>query len=184
MAIWSIASPIEENIRKKLVAGDSISLSGVIYTARDAAHRRMAEALKSKQPLPFDIRGQTIYYMGPTPARPGAVIGSCGPTTSGRMDAYTPALLEAGLAAMIGKGERSPEVREAIKKFKAVYFVTYGGAGALLAKTVRTAEVVAYPELGAEAIMRLEVEDFPVVVANDMRGGDLFSEQIAKYRRK
>ena len=184
MAIWSIASPIEENIRKKLVAGDSISISGIIYTARDAAHRRMVEALKNKQPLPFDIRGQTIYYMGPTPARPGAIIGSCGPTTSGRMDVYTPALLEAGLAVMIGKGERSPEVREAIKKFRAVYFATYGGAGALLAKTVRKAEVIAYPELGAEAIMRLEVEDFPVIVANDMKGGDIFSEQIAKYRRK
>jgi fumarate hydratase subunit beta len=184
MAIWSIASPIEENIRKKLSAGDSISLSGVIYTARDAAHKRMAEALKKGEPLPFDIRGQTIYYMGPTPARPGEIIGSCGPTTSGRMDAYTPALLVAGLAAMIGKGERSPEVREAIKKAKAVYFVTYGGAGALLAKTVRAAEIVAYPELGAEAILKLEVEDFPVIVANDMRGGDLFSEQIGKYRRK
>ena len=184
MAIWNIASPIEESVRKKLCAGDSISLSGIIYTARDAAHKRMAEALKKGEPLPFDIRGQTIYYMGPTPARPGAVIGSCGPTTSGRMDAYTPALLAAGLAAMIGKGERSAEVRESIKKAKAVYFVTYGGAGALLAKTVRASEIVAYPELGAEAILRLEVEDFPVIVANDMRGGDLFSEQIAKYRRK
>ena len=184
MAIWSIETPIEDNMRKKLCAGDSISLSGVIYTARDAAHKRLAEALKSGQPLPFDIKGQTIYYMGPTPARPGQVIGSCGPTTSGRMDAFTPALLAAGLGAMIGKGERSAEVKEAIKKQRAVYFVTYGGAGALLAKTVRKAEVVAYPELGAEAIMRLEVEDFPVIVANDMHGGDLFEQQIAKYRRK
>jgi fumarate hydratase subunit beta len=184
MAIWNIVSPIEDNIRKKLCSGDSISLSGIIYTARDAAHKRMAEALRTKQPLPFDIQGQTIYYMGPTPTRPGSIIGSCGPTTSGRMDSYTLALLAAGLSAMIGKGERSPEVREAIKKSRAVYFVTFGGAGALLAKTVRAAEVIAYPELGAEAIMRLEVEDFPVIVANDMRGGDLFSEQIAKYRRK
>ena len=184
MAIWSIASPIEDKFRKKLCAGDSISLSGIIYTARDAAHKRLIEALKSGRPLPFDIKGQTIYYMGPTPARPGQVIGSCGPTTSGRMDAFTPALLAAGLGAMIGKGERSAEVKEAIKKRRTVYFVTYGGAGALLAKTVRKGEVVAYPELGAEAIMRLEVEDFPVIVANDMHGGDLFAQQIARYRRK
>jgi fumarate hydratase subunit beta len=184
VAIWNIASPIEDNMRKKLCAGESILLSGVIYTARDAAHKRLAETLKSGSPLPFDIKGQTIYYMGPTPARPGHVIGSCGPTTSGRMDAFTPTLLAAGLGAMIGKGERSTEVKEAIKKQRAVYFVTYGGAGALLAKTVRKAEIVAYPELGAEAIMRLEVEDFPVIVANDMHGGDLFEQQIAKYRRK
>lgn len=183
-AIWNIDSPIAENIRKKLCAGDSVSLSGVIYTARDAAHKRLLEALKNGQALPFDIKGQTIYYMGPTPARPGQVIGSCGPTTSGRMDAFTPPLLAAGLGAMIGKGERSAEVREAIKKQRGVYFVTYGGAGALLAKTVRKAEIVAYPELGAEAVMRLEVEDFPVIVANDMRGGDLFEQQIARYRRK
>jgi fumarate hydratase subunit beta len=184
VAVWNIASPIDDKFRKKLRAGDSLSLSGVIYTARDAAHKRLAETLKSGGPLPFDLIGQTIYYMGPTPARPGHVIGSCGPTTSGRMDAFTPALLSAGLRAMIGKGERSAEVKEAIKKQRAVYFVTYGGAGALLAKTVRKAEVVAYPELGAEAIMRLEVEDFPVIVANDMYGGDLFLQQIAKYRRK
>lgn len=184
MAIWNIETPIEEKMRKKLRAGDSLSLSGVIYTSRDAAHKRLAETLKSGSPLPFDIIGQTIYYMGPTPARQGHVIGSCGPTTSSRMDAFTPVLLSAGLGAMIGKGERSAEVKEAIKKQRAVYFMTYGGAGALLAKTVRKAEVVAYAELGAEAIMRLEVEDFPVIVANDMYGGDLFAQQIAKYRRK
>lgn len=184
MAIWNITTPIEEKVRKKLCAGDSISLSGVIYTARDAAHKRMVEALRSGKPLPFDIAGQTLYYMGPTPARPGRIIGSCGPTTSSRMDAFTPVLLAAGLVAMIGKGERSAEVKEAIKKQRAVYFVTYGGAGALLSRTVRLAEVVAYPELGAEAVMRLEVEDFPVIVAGDMHGGDLFAQQIAKYRRK
>ena len=184
MAIWNIETPLEDRFRKKLCAGDSISLSGVIYTARDAAHKRLVEVLKRGESLPFDIRGQTIYYMGPTPSRPGCVIGSCGPTTSGRMDAFTPALLAAGLGAMIGKGERSAEVKEAIKKQRAVYFVTYGGAGALLAKTVRKAEVVAYAELGAEAIMRLEVENFPVIVANDIYGGDLFVQQIAKYRRK
>ena len=184
MAIWNIVSPIDEKIRKKLCAGDSISLSGVIYTARDSAHKLLFEALAAGAPLPFDLRGQTIYYMGPTPARPGQVIGSCGPTTSSRMDAFTPALLAAGLGAMIGKGERSAEVKEAIKKQHAVYFVTYGGAGALLAKTVRKAETIAFPELGAEAIMRLEVEDFPVIVANDTRGCDLFEDQIARYRRR
>ncbi|MCL2679517.1 MAG: Fe-S-containing hydro-lyase [Dehalococcoidia bacterium] len=178
-----VGLPLDESVRKTLRAGDAVLLSGVIYTARDAAHKRMAEALEKGVELPFDINGQTIYYMGPAPARPGAVIGSCGPTTSGRMDAYTPQLLEAGLAAMIGKGERSAGVREAIRKAGAVYFVTYGGVGALLSKAVRKAEVVAYPELGAEAIMRLEVDDFPVIVANDMHGGDLFSEQISKYRR-
>jgi fumarate hydratase subunit beta len=184
VAIWNISSPLDEKMRKKLCAGDSVSLSGVIYTARDAAHKRMLEALNKGEALPFDIRGQTIYYMGPTPARPGQVIGSCGPTTSSRMDAFTPALLANGLGAMIGKGERSAEVKEALKKQRAVYFVTYGGAGALLAKTVRRMEVVAYPELGAEAVMRLEVEDFPVIVANDIHGGDLFQQEIAKYRRK
>jgi fumarate hydratase subunit beta len=184
MAIWNLETPIEEKFRKKLCAGDSISLSGVIYTARDAAHKKLAEALKSGNAMPFDIRGQTIYYMGPTPARPGHVIGSCGPTTSGRMDSFTPVLLAAGMGAMIGKGERSAEVKETIRKYKAVYFVTYGGAGALLAKTVGKVETVAYPELGAEAILRLEVEDFPVIVANDVHGGDLFEQQIAKYRRK
>jgi len=184
VATWNIASPIDDKFRQKLRAGDSIALSGVIYTARDSAHKRLAEALKSGSPLPFDLKGQTLYYMGPTPTPPGQVIGSCGPTTSARMDTFTPALLSAGLGAMIGKGERSAEVKEAIKKQRAVYFVTYGGAGALLAKTVRKAEVVAYAELGAEAIMRLEVENFPVIVANDIYGGDLFVQQIAKYRRK
>jgi fumarate hydratase subunit beta len=184
MAIWNITSPIEENILKKLRAGDFVSISGMVYTARDAAHKRLAEAFQAGETLPFNLKGRTLYYTGPTPPRPGHVIGSCGPTTSGRMDGFTPALLAAGLSAMIGKGERSAEVKEAIKKHRAVYFVTYGGAGALLAKTIRKAEVVAYPELGAEAIMRLEVENFPVIVANDMHGGDLFAEQIKKYRRR
>jgi fumarate hydratase subunit beta len=184
VSIWNITSPIEDNLRKKLYAGDSVSLSGIIYTARDAAHKKLVETLESGEPPPFDLKGQTIYYMGPTPARPGHVIGSCGPTTSGRMDAFTPALLTAGLRAMIGKGERCAEVKQAIRKQQAVYFITYGGAGALLAKTVRHAEVVAYPELGAEAIMRLEVEDFPVIVANDMQGGDFFAQQVNRYRSR
>jgi fumarate hydratase subunit beta len=132
--------------------------------------------------LPFDLKGQTLYYMGPSPARPGQVIGSAGPTTSSRMDIYTPRLITAGIRAMIGKGSRSPEVREAIKKYKAVYFVTLAGAGALLSKSIKQAEVIAYEELGAEAILRLNVEDFPAIVANDIQGGDLFEQEKAKYQ--
>jgi fumarate hydratase subunit beta len=183
VAIWNITSPFDERAIKRLRAGDFVSISGVIFTARDAAHKRLVEALKSGN-LPVDIKGQTIYYMGPSPAKPGRVIGSCGPTTSGRMDSFTPELLAFGIKAMMGKGERSSEVREAIKKYKAVYLVTYGGAGALLARSVKKAEVVAYPELGAEAIMRLEVEDFPAIVANDFSGGDLFEREIRKYAMK
>jgi fumarate hydratase subunit beta len=133
--------------------------------------------------LPFDLKGQTLYYMGPSPARPGRAIGSAGPTTSRRLDAYTPRLIAAGIRAMIGKGSRPPEVREAIKKYKAVYFVTFGGAGALLSKSIKQAEVIAYEDLGAEAIWRLEVKDFPAIVANDIRGGDLFEQEKAKYQK-
>ena len=183
MTIWNITSPIEEALLSKLHVGDFVSISGIIYTARDAAHKRLVEAITNSQPLSFDLQGQTIYYMGPSPARPSQVIGACGPTTSSRMDSFTPTLLSAGLRAIIGKGERSPEVCESIKQYNAVYFTTYGGAGALLAKTIRKAEIVAYPELGAEAIMRLEVESFPAIVANNIHGGNLFREQIAKFRR-
>jgi len=183
VTIWNITSPIEEDLLSKLHVGDFVSISGTIYTARDAAHTRLVEAIKNSQPLSFDLQGQTIYYMGPSPARPRQVIGSCGPTTSCRMDHFTPALLSAGLRAIIGKGERSPEVCESIKKYNAVYFATYGGAGALLAKAILKAEIVAYPELGAEAIMRLEVESFPAIVANNTRGGTLFRDQIAKFCR-
>jgi fumarate hydratase subunit beta len=184
VAIWNITSPFDDKTIKRLRAGDFVSISGVIYTARDAAHKRMVEALKSGRDLPVDIKGQTLYYMGPSPAKPGRVIGSCGPTTSGRMDSFTPGLLAFGIKAMMGKGERSSEVRDAIKKYKAVYMVTYGGAGALLAQSVKKAEIVAYPELGAEAIMRLEVEDFPAIVANDFSGGDFFESEIRKYAAK
>ncbi len=158
-------------------------ISGIIYVARDAAHRRIVEALEKGETLPFDIKGQTIYYMGPAPAKPGQIIGSAGPTTSVRMDVFTPRLLEAGLRAMIGKGGRSPAVREAIKKYKAVYFVTTGGASALLAKSVKKAEPVAYEDLGAEAIIRLTVESFPAIVANDAAGADLFEQGRAQYQR-
>lgn len=174
--------PLTDEQVESLRAGEEVLLSGVIYTARDASHRRLIEALDRGESLPFDLRGQTIYYLGPSPAKPGWVIGSAGPTTSGRLDVYTPRLLAKGLKGMIGKGNRSPEVKEAIKKYRAVYFGAVGGAGALLAKCIRRAEVVAYEELGAEAIRRLEVEDFPVTVINDLHGGDLYEEGKLKYR--
>ena len=158
-------------------------LSGVIYTARDAAHKRLVQALNNGESLPFDLSGQTIYYCGPTPARPGQVIGSAGPTTSMRMDAYTPQLLAAGVKAMIGKGSRSLAVREAIRTYKAVYLAAVGGIGALLARCIKEAEVIAYEDLGAEAIMRLRVADFPAIVANDIYGKDLFEQGRAEYRR-
>jgi len=177
-----VTLPLTDEAAGGLRAGDNVLLSGIMYTARDAAHKRMVEALAQGKPLPFDIRGQTIYFMGPSPARPGQPIGAAGPTTSGRMDSYSPRLIACGLKGMIGKGMRSPEVREAIKKHQAVYFAAIGGAGALISKSIKKAEVVAYEELGAEAVRRLEVEDFPVTVVNDVRGGDLYQEGKAKYR--
>jgi len=168
---------------EKLTVGTRVLISGVIYTARDAAHQRLVQALDKGDSLPFDLNGQTLYYMGPSPAKPGQIIGSAGPTTASRMDAYTPCLIAAGIRAMIGKGNRSPEVREAIKKYKAVYFATIGGAGALLAKSIKQAEVIAYEDLGTEAILRLTVENFPAIVANDIYGEDLFEQGKAKYQR-
>lgn len=178
-----IKSPLTDVDVKQLKAGMSVLITGVVYVGRDAAHRRIVEALDKGEKPPFDVRGQTIYYMGPSPARPGQVIGSAGPTTSSRMDAFTPRLLEAGLKAMIGKGERSMTVREAIVKHKAVYLVATGGAAALIAKSIKKSESVAYAELGAEAVLRIEVEDFPAIVANDIYGGDLFEQAKARYRR-
>jgi len=168
---------------EKLTVGTRVLISGVIYTARDAAHQRLVQALDKGDSLPFDLNGQTLYYMGPSPAKPGQIIGSAGPTTASRMDTYTPRLIAAGIRAMIGKGNRSPEVREAIKKYKAVYFATIGGAGALLAKSIKQAEVIAYEDLGTEAILRLTVENFPAIVANDIYGEDLFEQGKAKYQR-
>ena len=178
-----ISSPIDAEIIEKLKAGTWVLISGVIYTARDMAHHRLIQALDSGEKLPFDINGQTLYYMGPSPAKPGQIIGSAGPTTSSRMDGYTPRLIAAGLRAMVGKGNRSPEVKEVMRKYKAIYFATIGGAGALLHKSIKQVEVVAYKELGAEAILRLEVKDFPAIVAIDIYGGDLFEQGKAKYRR-
>jgi fumarate hydratase subunit beta len=180
----NIKSPIEEKIIEKLTAGTRVTISGVIYTARDAAHHKIIQALDRGEELPFDLKGQTLYYIGPSPAPPGQVIGSAGPTTSRRMDRYTPQLLAAGVKAMIGKGSRSPEVGETIKKYKAVYLVATGGAGALLAKTIKRVEVIAYEELGTEAILKLTVEDFPAIVANDIYGKDLFERGKAEYKKK
>ena len=176
--------PLTDEIIKELKAGDNLLLSGEIFVARDAAHKRMTEALEQGKSLPFDIKGATIYYMGPTPARPGKVIGSAGPTTSGRMDVYTPRLIAAGLKGMIGKGSRSKEVKDAMVRYKAVYLGAIGGAGALASQRIKKAEIVAYEDLGAEALRRLEVEDFPVTVINDIYGGDLYEEGKAKYRGK
>ncbi len=177
-----IRLPLTDEIIKDLHAGDNLLLTGVIYVARDAAHKRLIEALDKGWPLPFDIKGQTIYYMGPSPARPGQVIGAAGPTTSGRMDSYSPRLMQEGLKGMIGKGNRSKAVKDAMVKYKAVYFATIGGAGALIARSIKKSELVAYEELGAEAIRRLEVEDFPVTVINDIYGKDLYEEGKARYR--
>jgi len=184
MATVNIKSPLDEETIKKLKAGDQVFISGIIYTARDAAHKRLVEALDKGEKLPFDLTNQTVYYMGPSPAKPGQVIGSAGPTTSGRMDSYAPRLMAAGLKGMIGKGNRSPAVKDAIKKYKAVYFASIGGAGALISKSIKKAEVIAYEDLGAEAIRRLEVENFPVTVINDIYGSDLYEQGKAKYQVK
>jgi fumarate hydratase subunit beta len=178
-----ITPPLTDSDVERLKAGDKVLITGVIYTARDAAHKRLVELLDKGEELPFDPKGQIIYYVGPTPAKPGAVIGSAGPTTSGRMDAYAPRLLECGLKGMIGKGQRNGEVLEAIKKHKAVYMAAIGGAAALIAQSIKKCEIIAYEELGPEAIRRLEVEGFPAIVANDSSGGDLFKDGVAKYRR-
>ncbi len=178
-----IALPLTDETVAGLRAGDDILLSGTMYVGRDSAHKRIVEALDEGRPLPFDLAGQTIYYMGPSPAKPGQVIGSAGPTTSGRMDSYSPRLMAEGLKGMIGKGMRSPAVKEAMKQYRAVYFAAIGGAGALISKAIKSSEVIAYEELGAEAVLRLEVEDFPVIVINDIYGGDLYEEGKAAYRR-
>jgi len=176
-----IATPFDDALVESLSCGDRILLTGTVYTGRDSAHKRLAELLAAGGQLPVDLRGQVIYYVGPTPARPGRVIGSAGPTTSGRMDVYTPSLLAAGLKGMIGKGMRSPEVIEAMRRYKAVYFGAVGGAAALISRCIKKAVVRAYPELGPEAIYELYVEDFPLTVINDCRGGDQYAAGRMAY---
>jgi fumarate hydratase subunit beta len=178
-----LKTPLSDEDVEKLNIGDKVFLTGVIYTGRDAAHKRLIDLLTAGKELPIDVKGQIIYYVGPAPAKPGQPIGSAGPTTSYRMDAYAPKLMALGLKGMIGTGNRAPEVVEAMKKYKSIYFGATGGAGALIAKSIKKCEVVAYNELGPEAIMKLEVEDFPAVVINDVRGNDLYVEGAKKYRK-
>ncbi len=178
-----IQVPISKEDAKSLKAGDYVYLTGTIYTARDAAHKRMQEALDKGNELPFDVTGNVIYYMGPSPAREGRPIGSAGPTTASRMDKYTPKLLNMGLGAMIGKGKRSQAVIDAVIRNGSVYFAAIGGAGALLSQRILKSEVIAYDDLGAEAIRKLEIKDFPVVVVIDSEGNNLYETAILKYRR-
>ena len=170
--------PLKKEELSGLRAGDEVLLTGELFVARDAAHKRMKETLDAGADLPFPIDGATIYYMGPSPARPGRVIGSAGPTTAGRMDVYTPELLDRGLLGMVGKGRRTAEVKAAITRNGAVYFAAVGGAGALLSKRIESSEVLAYEDLGAEALRRLEVKDFPVIVAIDSAGNDIYEQQV------
>jgi fumarate hydratase subunit beta len=178
-----LSSPVTNDIIKSLVMGDQVLVNGIIFTARDSAHKRLMELLDAGQELPVDLKGQILYYVGPSPARPGRVIGAAGPTTSTRMDVYTPTLLKLGLKAMIGKGSRGPEVIAALKEYTAVYLGATGGAGALISKCIKAAEVVAFPDLGPEAIHRLEVEDFPTIVINDCHGGDLYELGRREFAR-
>lgn len=178
----SLSTPLTDAVIDGLAIGAHVAFSGVIYTARDAAHKRLIELQSRGEPLPVDLRGQVIYYVGPTPPRPGAVIGSAGPTTAMRLDPYTEAMLELGLKGIIGKGGRGPAVREAIARHHAVYCIAVGGTGALLNRHIKKAEVVAFEDLGTEAIRRLEVENFPAIVVNDCRGGDLLEEGKQQFR--
>jgi fumarate hydratase subunit beta len=184
MAEHRISTPVTDEVVAKLRAGDKVFITGYLLTGRDSAHKKLIDLIKGGQELPVDIKGQLIYYVGPTPARPGKPIGSAGPTTSYRMDTYAPTLHSLGLKGSIGKGERSKEVKEALKKYKAVYLAAVGGAGALISKSIEKDEVLAYPELGPEAIRRIKVKDFPCIVINDMYGGDLYEDGKAKYRVK
>lgn len=176
-----LTPPLTDADVERLQIGDRVLISGVIYTGRDAAHKRLIDLTQVGEPLPFHIQGQIIYYVGPSPAPPGRPVGAAGPTTSYRMDPYAPELIRLGLKGMIGKGARSPEVKEAMVRYKAIYFAAIGGAGALMAQAIRKAEVIAYEDLGPEAIRRLEVVDFPAIVVNDVRGNDLYEEGMRKY---
>jgi fumarate hydratase subunit beta len=177
-----INTPLTPELINDLMAGDRVFLNGIIYTGRDAAHKRLAELIEKGEELPMDIMNQTIYYVGPCPAKPGQVIGSAGPTTSGRMDSYAPLLMEHGLKGMIGKGIRNQQVVDSIIKYNAVYFAAIGGAGALLSEAIKEADVIAFPDLGAEAIYKLRVENFPVIVIIDNKGNDLYKLGKEKYK--
>jgi fumarate hydratase subunit beta len=176
--------PLADSDVSSLQIGDKVLIDGSIYTARDAAHKQLLELVDAKKDLPFPLKGQVIYYVGPTPARPGRPIGAAGPTTSYRMDTYTPKLIQLGIKATIGKGPRAPDVIDAMKKYRAVYLVAIGGTGALLGKQVMKSEMIAFEDLGTEAIRRLTVRDFPAIVANDVTGRDIFTEAMAKYATK
>ena len=178
----SVQLPLSDDVVETLHAGDELLLTGMMYVGRDAAHKRMIETLEAAETLPVDLKGQIIYFMGPSPARPGKIIGSAGPTSSYRMDTYSPRLMAAGLKGMIGKGMRSRDVKEAMNRYKAVYLGAIGGAGALISRCIRKVEVVAYDDLGAEALRRIVVQDFPVTVVNDIYGGDIYEEGRSKYR--
>lgn len=182
MATIHVTTPLTDDVIESLSIGEHVAISGVIYTARDAAHKRLIELADRGEPLPIDLQGVTIYYVGPTPPRPGAVIGSAGPTTAMRMDPYTPRILQLGVKGIIGKGGRGPEVREAIRQSHAVYMIAVGGTGALLNRHIKKVDVVAFEDLGTEAIRRLEVDGFPAIVVNDCRGGDLLEQGKRQYR--
>lgn len=184
MAIKKINTPLTDEIVSGLRTGDEVLISGLIYTARDQAHFRLIKLIEESKPLPFNPQGQIIYYVGPTPGKPGEIIGSAGPTTSYRMDKYAPELMKMGLKGMIGKGKRSKEVKDAIKKYKAVYFGAIGGAGALISKTVKSCKIIAYEDLLSEAVRELVTVDFPAIVINDVYGGDLYEEGRQKYENK
>ena len=178
---YKLTTPCTAEDLQQLRAGDTVLLSGIVYTARDAAHKRMCEALDTKEQLPFDLEGSAIYYVGPTPEKPGQIIGSAGPTTSGRMDAYSPRLLDLGNKIMIGKGKRDAAVKEAVVRNGAVYMAALGGAGALMCQCVKSLEVIAWPDLGCEAVRRLVVEDMPLTVILDSQGGDLYESGPGAY---
>ncbi|WP_353894240.1 Fe-S-containing hydro-lyase [Proteinivorax hydrogeniformans] len=184
METIKLTTPLKEDDIRKLKAGDLVEISGTIYSARDAAHKRFIETLKKGEELPFDVKGQVIYYVGPCPAKPGQIIGSAGPTTSGRMDKYTPQLLDCGLKGMIGKGQRSEEVKKSIVVNKSVYFSAIGGAAALIAKRIKKSEIIAYEDLGAEGVRKMEVENFPLIVAVDSCGNDFYKQGKEKYLSK
>jgi fumarate hydratase subunit beta len=183
MAEHHIKTPVSDEIIEKLHAGDQVFITGSLYTGRDSAHKKLIDLVEKGEELPIDIKGQFIYYVGPTPARPGKSIGSAGPTTSYRMDSFAPTLHKLGLKGTIGKGSRNKEVKDSLQKYKGVYLAAVGGAGALISKSIEKAEVIAYPELGPEAVRKVEVKEFPCIVINDMYGGDLYEEGKKQYQK-